>query len=278
MRRVNSLMLLGGAMVCVLGSPTLSKSAFVEKNLNLMVKVPGGSYIMGPSRPDWQAGNTVPPHRVKLTGFYISRYNTSYGLYDAYTNLSGQPLIQKKNLDLFFRGAQYPANGITWSQANNYCQWLAKQTGLPFSLPTEAQYEYVARNLGQPNWAFATSNGKQELGKNFPDYNMFIRQKNNRFGILMPLPVGSIPCTPMGICGLNGEVNEWVKDWYDPHYYAHSPVDNPQGPSTGIKRVIRSGGAQGDPGYANSFGRDGLRPKVANGGFRCVINSTKPLS
>ena len=138
MRRVNSLMLLGGAMVCVLGSPTLSKSAFVERNLNLMVKVPGGSYIMGPSRSDWQAGNTVPPHRVKLTGFYISRYNTSYGLYDAYTNLSGQPLIQKKYRKLLNHHAKYPVDLITWYQANDYCQWLAKQTGLPFSLPTEA--------------------------------------------------------------------------------------------------------------------------------------------
>ncbi|MXD08448.1 formylglycine-generating enzyme family protein, partial [Escherichia coli] len=38
---------------------------------------------------------------------------------------------------------------ISWSEADNYCRWLKQQTGLNFALPTEAQWEYAARNKGK---------------------------------------------------------------------------------------------------------------------------------
>ena len=93
-------------------------------------------------------------------------------------------------------------------------------------------------------------------------------------GGYFPMPVGSIPCTPQGICGLKGQVNQWVKDWYAPHYYSHSPVNNSQGPKTGMQKILRSGGAQGSPEFNNNLGRANVSPGFKNGSFRCVINST----
>lgn len=255
-----------------------SQTAWVADNLKLMVWVPGGTYIMGPSNPNWQSGNTYPPHKVILTGFYISKYNTSYGLYDDYTRLAKLRLLQSQYVGGFFRSAKHPVDMSTWYQANNYCQWLAKKTGLPFDLPTEAQWEYVARDLGKPNWPFATNNGQQELGKNFPSYDQLSDQKGNIGGGAFSLPVGSLPCTPMGICGMNAEVNEWVKDWYSADYYAHSPVNNPQGPLTGTEKTLRGGGPTDDGTVSNNYGRDGNQPDAKNGGFRCVINSTLPMA
>ena len=258
----------------------IATKALVVKSLAQMVAIPGGTYTMGPTNPNWQSGNTYPPHTVTLTGFYISKFNVSYGEYDSYTHFAGLPLVHPESYQLhsFDRTANHPVNFIDWYQANDYCQWLAKKTRLPFDLPTEAQWEYVARNLGKPHWVFATNNGQQELGKNFPNEAMFDAQPGNIGGVDLPLPVGSLPCTPMGICGMNGEVEQWVKDWYSPDYYSHSPVNNPQGPATGTQKVTRSGGAQDDPMYDYNFDRYGDNPNHAIAGFRCVINSTLPMA
>ena len=248
--------------------------SLVQKSLSNMTQVPGGTYLMGASDKRFMTFNNTPAHKVHLTSFYISKYNTDYQLYDLFTIANNFEQLQKDNLGNFFRNFNYPVNFINWHQANNYCEFLAKKTGLPYSLPTEAQWEYVARNNGKLHWHFATNNGKQELGKNFPSFNMLTHQKGNYGGAPMPLRVGSIPCTPQGICGLNGQVNQWVKDWYAPHYYSHSPVNNPEGPKTGTQRVIRGGGAGGSPVFNNNLGRVGVLPNKTNGGFRCVINST----
>ena len=251
----------------------------IQKNRVNMVYIPAGTYTMGPSNPDWRAGNTYPPHKATLTGFYFSKYNVSYGYYDTYTKTVGKPLIGDPFLrkqHFFSMSKDHPVDGITWYQANDYCQWLRKKTGLPYDLPTEAQWEYVARDLGKKNWPFATNNGKQELCKNFPCEKQFDYQKGGMPGAIAALPVGSIPCTPMGICGLNGEINIWVKDWYQWDYYKHSPVDNPQGPKTGTKKVVRGGGAGGSPEYNHNFGRAGIEPNKEWAGFRCVINTDTP--
>ncbi len=259
-------------------SNRLKVQKLAQKSRANMVYIPAGTYTMGPSNPDWRAGNTYPPHKVTLTGFYISKYNVSYGDYDIYTKSTGKPYVDAlgKSLNVFDRAANYPADVLTWYQVNDYCQWLKKKTGLPYDLPTEAQWEYVARNLGKKNWPFATNNGKQELCKNFPCEKQFGNQKGNIGETLSPLPVGSIPCTPMGICGLSGEINIWVKDWYQWDYYKNSPVDNPQGPKTGTKKIVRGGGAGGSPEYNHNFGRAGIEPNKKWAGFRCVINTDTP--
>ena len=40
---------------------------------------------------------------------------------------------------------------------------------------------------------------------------------------------------------MHGNVWQWVGDWYDRDYYAHSPVDDPTGPATGTTRLSHGG-------------------------------------
>ena len=59
------------------------------------------------------------------------------------------------------------------------------------------------------------------------------------------MPVGSY--LPNGVDGfnmmkdMNGNVREWVSDWYDADYYQVSDIVDPQGPSSGVFKVVRGG-------------------------------------
>ena len=252
------------------GKPRLNKP-LVQENLNDMTFISSSAYMMGSSNPEI----SEVTHKVILSPFYISKFNVSWKEYDQYTQIMGKSYLDLdgKKLHASYRQPNRPVDSLTWYQANNYCQHLKKVSGLPYDLPTEAQWEYVARNNGKPNWYFPTNNGKQELGENFPSFKQLTAGND---GEAFALPVGSLPCTPQGICGLAGAVNEWVKDWYgSPNT---NPTKDPQGPTTGTLKVIRGGGAAGSPEYNNSFGRAGHAPGKPFGGFRCVINSTKPMS
>jgi len=206
----------------------------------------------------------------------MSKDNVSYGEYDTYTQATNQATIDANLIKYhyFSRGNKYPVPDVSWYQAHDYCAWLAKNTGLSYSLPTEAQWEYVARNRGNVNWPYPTNNGQLELGKNFPSFEQLTNQyPQQQQGDFAPMPIGSIPCTPMGICGLAGQVGNWVNDWYQPKYDL-TPVTDPQGPATGTQKVVRGGGG-GTAQYENSFERAGQDPSLGNG-FRCVINSSEP--
>ena len=229
------------------------RKPLVNASLADMVHVPGGTYRMGSDK----LGGMGSP--VTVASFYISKDNVDYEKYDWYTQASGKAKIDKDDISIF-RAKNYPANYISWYQSNDYCQYLGKITGLPYDLPTQEQWEYVARNNGKPNWDFPTNNGKQELGKNFPNVDQLKHQKKNLITGLGPLPVGSIPCTPQGVCGLTGAVNEWTKD------------------SEGDKKIIRGAGANSSPEVANAYNTTLMKPSDAVGGFRCVINSPKPMS
>ena len=254
------------------GDSKLNKP-LITASLNDMALVPAATYLMGSKNSELME----QAHSVTLSTFYISKYNVSYKKYDLYSEVTGKEKIDKDDISIF-RYADHPVDNLTWYQANDYCQHLKQITGLPYDLPTEAQWEYVARNDGKRDWFFPTNNGKQELGKNFPSYEQYKDQQKNMLNGVGPLSVGSLPCTPQGICGLAGEVNEWVKNWYgstDPHKAGET---DPQGPATGTLKTIRGGGAEGSPEYNNSFGRAGQPPNKQWAGFRCVINSDKPMS
>jgi hypothetical protein len=74
---------------------------------------------------------------------------------------------------------------------------------------------------------------------------------------------------------------EWVQDWYAEDYYEHSPVQDPQGPSTGTKKVLRS--RENGESYAGmTMERSNYQPKIKEddenataiaNDFRCVAVS-----
>ena len=78
-----------------------------------------------------------------------------------------------------------------------------------------------------------------------------------------------------------GNLWEWASDYADPEYYMElvrlkvSPVVDPQGPSTGINRIIRGGGWNTGPGRVTVTFRVTYDPpqyRSDHVGFRVVRN------
>jgi formylglycine-generating enzyme len=72
---------------------------------------------------------------------------------------------------------------------------------------------------------------------------------------------------------VHGNVHEWCIDWYDANYYKTSSKEDPQGPATGVKRVMRGGMFSNYPVYCRSANRaDALPNKSDTGyGFRVLL-------
>ena len=260
--------------------------ALVKRSLDNMVPVAGGEFLMGDFGPlIWEKlpfsmnQDDKYLHKVRLSDFMIGKYKVTHKDYNEYIKIT-----HSKKLTYVFGGkllADDVPVSVPWQMAKDYCLWLGKMSGKRVDLPTEAQWEYAARSRGQ-YLPYATSNGKIERGVNVPTSDEKLKMTGTGFPYY---PVGKYPPNPLGLydMGLSGQ--EWVNDWYAADYYAHSPVDNPQGPESGDRKVQR-GYPGGDYQYALTMFRESDFPSPLLNGrkaedyrfspkyvFRCVVNN-----
>lgn len=208
-----------------------------------LIFVEGGTFMMGDFGVLWSPEKlpysfdvtSRPVHEVTLSSFSISKYKTTYAEFDVYTDATGTERAATDDFGLEQRYPQAPV-GVRWQRAKDYCQWLGKITGLPFDLPTEAQWEYAARSRGQ-FFVWATDDGNVDYGRNMP--------AADQIELLVPLkhyrayPVGIFPPNPLGLYDASHNGEEWVNDWFDKAYYKTSPKINPTGPAKGTEKVAR---------------------------------------
>jgi len=301
-------------------SPELQQKIqqLVEKTKKNMIFVEGGSYLMGDfglitpelekTVPKSMAiknpkGNTEKPdhlpfspgndnktlHKVTLSSFNMNAYKTTLEDFNIFTEATGQP---KSYYNELFTPeiAHEVATGMDWQQAKDYCQWLGKQVGMPMDLPTEAQWEYVARNKGQYT-AFATDTGKVEPEKNLWEVNQYANYRHtHQPDTVLEIPVlGKTPPNPLGFYDLVTNNYEWMNDWYDKDYYKHSPIENPIGPKSGTEKVLRSsppmsaddlmmaGGLNVERAHAQPKSNEENKMTYRLYGVRCVANLPHPF-
>jgi formylglycine-generating enzyme required for sulfatase activity len=268
--------------------------ALTQKAKADLVEVQGGEFLMGDfgeihsddKLPYTSELDNKPLHKVGLSDYAIQKYKVTYGDFDTYAQAKGLPLPYtspttgpfERRIRKHPKSASFPI-GVDWYDAKGYCEWLGQQIGRKMDLPTEAQWEYAARARGQ-FLIYPTDNGLYEKGRNVASAD---DAKRLGAGWATPNPIGLYPPNPLGLYDMAKNGFEWVQDWYAEDYYEHSPVQDPQGPSTGTKKVLRS--LENGESYASlTMERRKYQPKIKEddenataiaNDFRCVAVPVK---
>src|SRR3989304_8059185 len=121
-----------------------------------------------------------------------------------------------------------PVERVSWNDIQEFLKRLNEKTGEKYRLPTEAEWEYGAREGGKK---VKYGTGKNEINQSEANYD----------SVEGTVPVKSYPPNSLGLYDMAGNVWELCADWYDENYYKNSAKDNPTGPSSGKNRVLRGG-------------------------------------
>ncbi len=199
-----------------------------------MLFIPSCEFEMGSVTPPASPAE-APVHKVHLTRFYISQApitNLQYEMFDP-SHRSKRPAWSDDN---------HPVVYVSSRHAMNFCEWLSKKEKKRFRLPTEAEWEYVARG-SEPRmfpWGNAVIRGNLA---NFADRNTNFSWSDKRVddGYAQTSPVENYPngASPFGALDMAGNVWEWCLDYFG--NYSNAEQKDPRGAASGSKRVYRGG-------------------------------------
>jgi len=243
-----------------------------------IIVIPSGSFLMGSAgRTGAAFQNEQPRHRVTIArgfglgvtevtieqfGLFIERsgYRTAAGqtgTSTVYDEAAGR-LSKRKGINWKYdyqgKKAQpdEPVLHVNMHDARAYVQWLAVETGKRYRLPSEAEYEYVARAGGRGTYWWGESSpgkvvenltGSRDKSKSKRRWTTSFKKYGD--GYWGPAPVGSLEDNelihPMGIYDIAGNVSEWVEDCWHPNY-VKAPVNGSAWVNPGCKRTVVRGG------------------------------------
>ncbi len=264
-----------------------------------MVYIPAGELVMGSydgvadeqplakvkiDKPFWMGKYEITNKQIKLLNKdhdsrTESRQGMQFGVLGFKANRPDQPAVR-----------------VSWNQAMEFCNKLTKKTGLKFTLPTEAQWEYACRsgnstpfNMWEKNGDFSkhanladakikdfacdvyTAEENLKVIKNPSQYDAYI-PNDDRYndGGLISIKVGSYQPNTWGLHDMHGNVAEWTRSLYRKY-----PYDNKDGRNlinTSGRRVVRGGSWRDRPSRSTSSFRLSFEPyhKVFNVGFRVI--------
>lgn len=187
-----------------------------------MQRVEGGSFIMGATldQTDKDTYTDKPAHLVFLSPYYIATTEVTVQLWRAV--MPERDIINPKGYPTV------PVSYVSWFDCQEFVRRLDSITGLPFRLPTEAEWEYAARGGAKSKaYRFAGGNEADSVGWT---YSCSGEWKH---------PVGRKLPNELGLYDMTGNVSEWCQDIYGPYTLSTQP--DPCGADTGSYRIVRGG-------------------------------------
>jgi formylglycine-generating enzyme required for sulfatase activity len=235
-----------------------------------LVRVPAGEFLMGsdPAKDKDAYDKEKPQHPVRLDEFYIGKYPVTNAQYAVFVKATKRkaPTHWKNGVRPRGKG-EHPVVNVSWYDAVAFCTWLAKATGRPFRLPSEAEWEKAA------SW-----DEKTRQKRIWPWGNAFDAAKcNTSEGKERgSTPVGAYSLaggdSPCRAADMAGNVWEWTNSLFKG--YPYDPKDGREDPNDSGSRVLRGGSFLYGAWDARCAYRVGLLPDLWNDdyGFRIGVS------
>lgn len=239
-------------------------------------------------RPDWfikEIPREAPQHKVTLTKpFSLCTHQVTRGQFRQFVEATGYKTDAEEDgkggygreNDQWVQSTRYlwntklglepeqtddhPVINVSWNDAVAFCEWLSKEAGGTYRLPTEAQWEFACR-AGNPGW-YSFGDDESRLA----DYAWYAGH-----GGLGTKPVGQKAPNAFGLHDMHGNVWEWCGDEFGVYDAGH--VIDPVGTNRFQLRVARGGAFSTQPSAVRSARRSDGMPTtryIANG-FRVVL-------
>jgi formylglycine-generating enzyme required for sulfatase activity/predicted Ser/Thr protein kinase len=240
-----------------------------------LVAIPSGTFLMGSPENELESTDRgSPQHQVTIKPFFMGKFTVTQAQWKAVSSLP------KVKIDLnpdpsHFKGANRPAEQISWYEAQEFCARLSRKTGKLYRLPSEAEWEYACRAGTTTPFNFGAT-----ISTNLANYNGEYVYSNGSKGVNRKetTNVGTFPANAFGLHDMHGNVWEWCEDgWYD--NYIGAPIDGSarlSGSNNHPRRLLRGGSWSYRPVYCRSAYRVNYVAtcKDFNHGFRVACSAT----
>lgn len=176
----------------------------INQEIPALCFVEGGTFMMG----DNEGEDSSPAHSVTLSNFSMSKYEITVKQYRDFCNATNRAMPEEPT-----NGWQdtNPITNVTYNDCVEYCKWLSQKSGGYWRLPTEAEWEFVARE--------GNKGGTVKLDNSEENSNTVKISKPNKLGIYNLL---------------DDDNYEWCRDIYSETYYQKSTQQNPLGPNVSV--------------------------------------------
>jgi formylglycine-generating enzyme required for sulfatase activity len=185
------------------------------------VLIPAGIFMMGADKNiEEPYDQELPSHKVKISKpFYLGIFEVTQ---QQWADVMGdQPSM--------YKGKDNPVEMVNWEDVQEFITRLNQKEGHSrYRLPTEAEWEYAARAGSTSAYYFGND------GAQLADYAWFADNSSNSTH-----PVGQKRPNAWGLHDMLGNVWEWLGDRFNGTYYENSPFEDPSGPTSGTRRVLR---------------------------------------
>jgi formylglycine-generating enzyme required for sulfatase activity len=241
-----------------------------------MVVIPAGCFRMG----DLNGGgdsDEKPDHTVTISNnFAVGKFEVTFSQWDAC--VAARACNDHRPDDRGFGRGNRPVINVSWDDAKAYVRWLSRETGKEYRLPSESEWEYMARAGATSKYPFGDSESSLCEYGNGADRDARFSWKNESCSDGYErgtAPVGSFKPNNFGVYDTVGNTFEFVEDcWHDG--YAEAPKDGSAWTSGGdcSMRVLRGGSAVDGPGNLRSANRyrNSTSIRNYNSGFRIARN------
>ena len=249
-----------------------------------MVFIKGGTFMMGSPANEARRDDGERQHSVTVGNFHLGKTEVTVGEFRRFVqaaNYRTEAERSAKGCRVYLDGKwqdgvdndwqrpgfsqsdKHPVVCVSQTDALAYANWLSKQTGKRYGLPTEAQWEYAARAAAQTAYPWGN-----QIGKNQANCDGCGSQWDDK----STAPVGRFSVNRFGLHDMIGNALEWTCSAYEENYNGSEQRCAPT--SDARPRVLRGGSWYDTPGFVRSAYRDWITATYRGNGVGFRLSRT----